>query len=405
MAWLNMTQPNFDHDNQVVPPKGLSRALGWMFAILLIAAAGFGLYRIAFHPTEGLRALETSVHENATFFNVEGTRYTVPSGSPLRAKLTVAPVVEQDISRNLLLPAQVEADPARTVKVLPPVTGRVVELKIELGSRVAQGDVLAIIDSSDLGQALSDDEKARAALTLTKKTLDRLLILEKTSAIAVKDREQAQNDFAQAESEYVRTQARLKTIGASADLKSDSRLLPLKSPVAGSIIDLEIGQGSYINDVTAPVMTIADLATIWVTANVSEKDTAFVAKGQRADVVFTAYPDEVFKGDTSFVSDVLDPDTRRTKVRIEFANPELRLKPNMFANATFQARQQNVPVVPTTALVLRNESDAVFVEVEPWVFEPRSVDVAFQQGDEAIIARGLKAGEHVVIKGGVLLND
>ena len=62
-------------------------------------------------------------------------------------------------------------------------------------------------------------------------------------------------------------------------------------------------------------------------------------------------------------------------------------------------------VVPTTALLLRNESDQVFVEVEQWVFEPRTVDVAFQQGDQAIAAHGLKAGDRVIVKGGVLLND
>jgi membrane fusion protein, heavy metal efflux system len=60
---------------------------------------------------------------------------------------------------------------------------------------------------------------------------------------------------------------------------------------------------------------------------------------------------------------------------------------------------------PTTALLLREEADCVFVEVEPWVFEPRSVETSFQMGEEAIIGRGLKAGERVVVKGGVLLND
>jgi membrane fusion protein, heavy metal efflux system len=399
-----MTQSNDSGDEHRAYPQHRTRGFGLPLILLLIAAAAFGLFRVTSRPS-GLRAQETSVHETSTFYTVEGERFTVPEGSPLRAKLDVAPVVAQDIQRSLTLPAMVEADPARTVKVLPPVTGRVIELKVQLGSRVAQGDVLAIIDSSDLGQALSDDEKARAALKLTKQALDRLLVLEKTSAIAVKDREQAQSDYAQAESEYVRTQARLHTIGVSADKKSDTRLLPLKAPVAGSIIDLEIGQGSFLNDVTAPVMTIADLATVWVTGNVAEKDTALVAVGQSVDVVFTAYPNEVFKGRTVFVSDVLDPDTRRSKVRLEFANPNLRLKPNMFANATFLARLQSVPVVPTTALLLRNESDQVFVEVEPWVFEPRTVDVAFQQGDQAIVAHGLKAGDRVIVKGGVLLND
>ena len=105
------------------------------------------------------------------------------------------------------------------------------------------------------------------------------------------------------------------------------------------------------------------------------------------------------------LDDVLDPDTRRTKVRIAFQNPDLRLKPNMFANATFLAPKRNLPVIPTNALMLRNETDQVFVEVEPWVFEARPVEVAFQQGDQAIVTGGLKAGERIVVKDGVLLND
>jgi cobalt-zinc-cadmium efflux system membrane fusion protein len=83
----------------------------------------------------------------------------------------------------------------------------------------------------------------------------------------------------------------------------------------------------------------------------------------------------------------------------------MRLKPNMFANATFLAPSRNMPSIPTTALVLREEADEVFVEVEPWTFEARPVEVAFQQGDRAVIERGLKAGERIVVKGGELLND
>jgi len=89
-------------------------------------------------------------------------------------------------------------------------------------------------------------------------------------------------------------------------------------------------------------MTIANLDEIWVTANVPEKDTALVAQGQAVDVVFAAYPGEVFKGRVLFVSDILDPDTRRTKVRIAFPNPDMRLKPNMFASATFVTPKQTV---------------------------------------------------------------
>jgi len=166
-----------------------------------------------------------------------------------------------------------------------------------------------------------------------------------------------------------------------------------------------VARGAYLNDPTAAIMTIANLGTVWVTANVPERDTALVTKGQDVDVVLAAYPGEVFASKVLFISDVLDPDTRRTKVRIAFDNPDIRLKPNMFADATFVAPKQMVDVVPTSALVLKNESDQVFVEVAPWTFEARTVDVGFQQGDQAVIKSGLNAGERVVVKGGVLLND
>jgi cobalt-zinc-cadmium efflux system membrane fusion protein len=181
--------------------------------------------------------------------------------------------------------------------------------------------------------------------------------------------------------------------------------LSLKAAVSGSVIDLQVARGAFLNDPTAAIMTIANLGTVWVTANVPERDTALVVKGQDVDVVLAAYPGEVFAGKVLFISDVLDPDTRRTKVRIAFENPDIRLKPNMFANATFLAPKQTVQVVPTSALVLKEETDQVFVEVAPWTFEARPIEVSFQQGDQAVVESGLKAGERVVVKGGVLLND
>src|SRR5262249_28277050 len=171
------------------------------------------------------------------------------------------------------------------------------------------------------------------------------------------------------------------------------------------VIDLQVGLGAYLNDATVAIMTIADLETIWVTANVPEKDTALVVKDQSVDVVFTAYPEKVFKGQVLFVSDLLEPDTRRTKVRIAFKNPGVQLKPNMFASATFFAPAQMMPILPTSALLLRDETDQVFVEVEPWVFQSQRVETSFQEGDQTIVTRGLKPGDRVVVKGGVLLND
>jgi cobalt-zinc-cadmium efflux system membrane fusion protein len=229
--------------------------------------------------------------------------------------------------------------------------------------------------------------------------------LEKARGAAIKDRERAQSDYDQAVAELGRAQTRLRAIGVQTDQNEQSRLLTLNAPIAGSVIDLEVARGAFLNDPTAAIMTITNLATVWVTANVPEKDTALVTKGQDVDVVFSAYPGEVFTGKVLFISDVLDPDTRRTKIRIAFENPDMKLKPNMFADATFLAPRQTMQVVPAQALVLKDETDRVFVEVTPWTFEPRPVGVGFQQGDQAVVEHGLKPGERIVVKGGVLLND
>jgi cobalt-zinc-cadmium efflux system membrane fusion protein len=77
----------------------------------------------------------------------------------------------------------------------------------------------------------------------------------------------------------------------------------------------------------------------------------------------------------------------------------------MFATATFHAGGQNFTVVPTSALLLKDDATQVYVETAPWTFEARSVDIAFQQGDEAFLKSGVETGQRIVVKGGVLLGD
>jgi cobalt-zinc-cadmium efflux system membrane fusion protein len=323
----------------------------------------------------------------------------------LRDRLAIAEPEMKKVAHTLVLPAMVEADPTRTVKVLPAVAGRITDLRVRLGERVAKDQELLVIDSGDLAQAYSDRDKARAQLTLTKEALDRLMMLEKTRAVAVKDREQAQSDYAQAQSELERSLNRLRAIGVPAETGEPTRVLSVKSPIEGSIIDMQVAAGAYVNDPTAPMMTVANLDTIWVTANVPEKDISFVFDGQPVDVTFPAYPDKVFKGKVLFVSDVIDPDTRRNKVRVAFDNPDKMMKANMFANAAFVAPSESRLMVPTSALVMTNDRTSIFVEVAEWAFERRDIDIAYQEGATVAIKSGLQPGQRIVVKGAVRLND
>jgi membrane fusion protein, heavy metal efflux system len=378
---------------------------GTVLVTLVVGALlGALAYRFAVSPNSAPPP-EPVTAQNVPQLVRDGQQIIVPDGSPVRSKLTIDAVAQKEVQRNLVLPAVVEADPARIVKVLPPLAGRITQLKVQLGEEVEQGRPLLVLDSPDLGTAYADHERAKANLALAIKNRDRLRDLVKTSAIAVRELQQAETDTINAEVEKQRAEARLKQIGVDPEVPTRSRTVTISAPVSGSIIDLTVAPGAYWNDPTAALMTVADLSTIWVTANVPEKDTALIEKGQSAEIVFVAYPGEVFKSQVLFVSNVLDPDTRRIKVRISLENPDVRLKPGMFANVTFFSPKQKVPIIPTTALFLKNDASQVFVETAPWTFETRRVEIGFQQGDEAIIRKGLRPGERVVVRGGVLLND
>jgi cobalt-zinc-cadmium efflux system membrane fusion protein len=335
----------------------------------------------------------------------QGNQIVIPESSPLRKRLTVTPAHAEAVSAKLVLPAVVESDPARTAAVLTPLGGRVVEIKVALGDRVRQGQVLAVIDSPDLGQAFDDNDKAADAAQLTRKNLTRQEEQFKLGTASNRDLDQARSDNAQASSEYARTQARLKVLGVSAERQQHSTLLSVQAPVSGSVTTLTISRGNMINDPTQPIMTVADLSTVWVTALVPEKDVAAVAKDQDAEVSLSAYPGRVLHGKVLFISDIIEPDSRRDKLRIAFPNADVSLKPNMFATVTLVGPKETRVVLPTSALLMNNDRTSVFVATAPWTFERRAVEAQLEEGPTVTLGSGVKDGEQVVVRGGILLND
>jgi len=328
-------------------------------------------------------------------------RLQVPEKSPLRKELVVQAVEMRATPHAMVFPATVEADPARTANVLPALTGRVIELKVGLGDRVSRGQLLAVVDSGDLAQADADVVKARDALDLAKKGVDRANGVQKAGGNAVKDLEAAQSSYNQALAEFNRAQTRLAAVGGT----GPARTMNVVAPVSGYVTALSVSPGMFVNDPTAAMMTISNLDMVWITANVPESDVGLVAKGQPVDAILSAYPDQAFHGSVSFVSPLLQADTRRDLVRIAVANADGRLKPNMFANASFNIPQPAQVFVPESALLMNNDSITVFVEVSPWTFERRTVELSYDETAGARVVRGLKAGDRVIVKGGVLLND
>jgi membrane fusion protein, heavy metal efflux system len=134
--------------------------LGWAFLLGLLTQ-GFGPLAARHNATA---EAPTVVHQ--------GDKIIVPDGSPLRERLQVMAAPSELVSPKLVLPAVVEADPARTAAVLSPLSGRVLELTVALGDRVGRGQLLALIDSPDLAQAYDDYQKAADSFELTRKKLE-----------------------------------------------------------------------------------------------------------------------------------------------------------------------------------------------------------------------------------------
>ena len=377
---------------------------GWLF---LWGGIGLGLLLVLALLTHGfgLAGAQSKPAAEAPLLIHQGDRILVPEGSALRDRLLVMAAPSEPVSPKLALPGVVEADPARTATVLSPLGGRVLQLKVALGDRVSRGQVLAVIESPDLAQAYDDDEKAADNFELTRKKLERQQGQLKIGAASDQDLDQARSDHAQAAAEYARTQQRLKVLGMPLEGKARSALLTVRAPVGGSVTALSIAPGNMINDPTQPMMTIADLSTVWVTALAPEKDLAAVARDQDAEVSLAAYPQRVLRGRIAFISDLIEPDSRRNKLRIAFSNADYALNPNMFATVTLSGPSQPRTVLPTSALLINNDRTSVFVAVAPWTFERRAVETQMEEGASVAIRSGLKAGEQVVVKGGILLND
>ncbi|TYQ21456.1 UNVERIFIED_ORG: cobalt-zinc-cadmium efflux system membrane fusion protein [Zoogloea ramigera] len=334
----------------------------------------------------------------------EADAIVVPAASPLRRTLVVAPVQSQSLAAPFVLPATVEADPARLVKITTPMAGRVVRLEKQLGDAVTAGDILFVIDAPDLAQAGADAARAQAALTLAASSLQRQQALDHEQLTARGDLEQAQSDYAQAASEAARAAARLRQSGVphGGDVKGGT--LAVRAPIAGRVVELSAARGMYWNDATAPLMTVADLSHVFVAINAQEKDLAQVYVGQAAHIRLDAYP-EPLQGAVRYVGEMLDPDTRTVKLRVPFENRDGRLKPGMFATATLSARTRPAILVPLTAVVQGGFASRVFVETAPWRFTAREVTLGTQVGDNVEVLSGLAAGARIVVKDGVLLDD
>ncbi len=282
--------------------------------------------------------------------------------------------------------------------------------KATLGARVQKGDELLSIDSTEFGRAQIEYVKAIATLSARQKTYAREKELFDQKIGSGREFIEAEAELAQANVDLQAARNQLEVLGLSdgdvqalGEGKAPLGRLVLRAPVSGTVIEKHGVPGEHV-DTESSLFTIADLDSIWLLADVYERDISRLAVGQQAEVFVAAHPAHSFKGVVTVVKDTMDVATRTLKVKIDIDNKEGCMKPGMFASVHLTlAERKDVLTVPESAIQTQGKQEIVFVECGPGEYERREVRTGLRHGGIVEVVEGLRQGEMVVTAGGYLL--
>jgi len=307
----------------------------------------------------------------------------------------------------------VQANIYRSTPVVSLVGGIARRVNAELGQNVKQGQTLAIVFSDDLAKAQSEYLSTLAELDEHHKHHARTMKLVEIGAASREELEQATTKLRTAEAEAASRRQRLLLLGLSAQrvgqLKSSTQVtseVSLPAPLSGTVISRSVNPGEVIT-ADKELLRVSNLSSVWVIAQVYEKDLGKIRIGSGAMITSDAYPGRVFRGQVSYIDPVIDQTTRTAQVRVELANAGQLLKIGMFVNvafATLGGSEATTPVVPKIAVQNVNNQQVVFVTTkEPNVFAMRPVRLGNESNGFFAVMEGVTVGDQVVTDGSFLL--
>lgn len=342
----------------------------------------------------------------------------VTAGSELLQSLKIGEVASVPLAETLRVAGRLDFDEQRLARIGAPVTGRVTEISAMLGQQVKAGEVLARLNSTELGQAQLAFLKARANRGLSERAAERAEVLFKADVIAAAELQRRVNEYAMAQAESRAAADQLKVLGMSA--KAIERLAasgviesfsPVVASIAGSVVERNVTPGQVVQPADA-LFTVADLSRLWAVAEVPEQQAALVSVGQTVSVEVPALEGAQLSGKLINISDTVNPETRTVRVRTELANPEHRLKPAMLATMLITSKPTAKLAVPATAVVRENNAEHVFVQLAPGQYRltPVSLGAEVRHADQAMRPllgpkELLQSGTRVVMDGAFHLNN
>lgn len=323
--------------------------------------------------------------------------------SSTMAKMIVIDTVKQEnVMSELKLSGKVSFNEEKVIKIYPLVTGTVEDIKVELGDMVTKGQVLAVINSGEIAGLQQEKISADAAVLIAKKSLDATTEMYNTGINSQKDLIIAQKEYDKAIAEQTRMSNLFKIYNVS--IKGQ---YTIKSPITGYVVEKKINNQMQTRaDNSEGMFTISSLDEVWINAYVYETDIDKVKEGYEADVSTLAYENKIFKGKVYKIYNVLDPETKVMKIRIKLANPNIILKPEMFANVIIRYNDNiSKPVIPSDAIIFNNNKNYVMVYHNSSNIETREVSVNKSVGNLTYLSKGLNAGEKIISKYNLMIYD
>lgn len=307
-----------------------------------------------------------------------GVVYTQVSRSPLE---TVVRTV-----------GRIEASEDRLADVTPKIDGFVERLYVSTtGEGVRRGQALLTLYSPELVAA---QEELLTAIRLR----DRF---EPGSGPARENAERMVEATRRRLAWWDISEAQIDRLVSGGDV---TKTLTLASPVSGVVLEKSVVEGQRVR-AGERLYRIADLSEVWVEGDVFEKDIRFVTEGSVAHIEVAAYPGRHFMGRVSFVYPTVDRGSRTNRVRVTLPNPDLDLKPGMFATIFFDVRiDDDAVVVPVEAVVVTGERNLVFVREPNGTLRPQQVVLGPSAGDRVEILQGLVPGEEIVASANFLVD-
>lgn len=349
----------------------------------------------------------------------------IPEAAQQNAGVTLAEVRQTTLPIHLEVTGAVAPEGSRVAEVRPLARGLITKVSVQLGDRVRAGQPLLTYDNIQLGERLGEYFEARAGLrqaesdvAVKQRAVERAEALIGQQAISQQVLDLRRAEFKNAQAAVDREKAtvdrideqihrfgindkELEKLGpdtAEATHRA-ATLATIRAPFDGVITAYDVAVGEIVEPERA-LVTIANLETVWILADVYEKDLARVPRAAGVDVRVDAYPDKVFKGKLTYVSDVIDPKSRSAKVRSIVQNPEGLLRLDMFARVSIPTKdQQQSLVIPIDSVQQIDGQSAVFIRESATRFRRQNVQLGLQAGNLIEVKAGLKPGNTIVAAG------